>query len=109
MFPPARKSKKLSKAWKFVGFNKDKAGQFIIDHTICGLCGKLQKYRNTRHILAEHSDKWKGEDESTLKNTRMDNFYLAQPLCTSILRIILSRKLYKEKKAETIEELKNVE
>ena len=79
LFLPARKSKKPSKAWEFGGFNKDKAGQLIKDHTICGLCGKLQKYRNTRHILAEHSDKWKGEDESTLKNTRMDDFYLAQP------------------------------
>ena len=42
----------------------------------------MENLKNTgthQHILAEHSDKWKGEDESTLKNTRMDDFYLAQP------------------------------
>ena len=77
MFPPARKSKKPSKAWEFGGFKKDKAGQLIKDHTVY-----VENFKNTgthRHILAEHSNKWKGEDESTLKNTRMDDFYLAQP------------------------------
>ena len=41
-----------------------------------------ENFKNTgthRHILAEHSNKWKGEANQLLKNTRMEDFYLAQP------------------------------
>ena len=83
LFPPARKSKKPRKTREFGGFRKDQAGQLITDHTICSISGKPQKYRNTptnlqQHILAGHPDQWRGENETNLKETKMDDFYLPQ-------------------------------
>ena len=84
LFPPARKSSKSSKAWEFGGFLKDKTGQLITDQTICGLCGKVQKYRNTptnlqQHVQAEHADEWNGEQKTSLKETKLEDFFLTKP------------------------------
>lgn len=59
LFPPSRKIAKPSKAWKFGGFRKTPAGFLVLDETICSLCGRKQKYRNsptnlTQHLTAEH-------------------------------------------------------
>ena len=54
LFPPARKHSNPAKAWKFGGFLKDKTGQLIIDKTMCGICGKEQKYCNTPSNLTQH-------------------------------------------------------
>ena len=58
LFPPSAKSR--SKAWMFGGFRKDSAGQLILKETVCGICGKIQKYRNSptnldQHIQSMHS------------------------------------------------------
>ena len=52
LFPPSAKSR--SKAWLFGGFRKDLAGQLILKETICGICGKALKYRNSPSNLDQH-------------------------------------------------------
>ena len=52
LWPPSNKTK--SRAWNFGGFFRDKTGQLILDNTICGFCGKSQKYRNTPTNLTQH-------------------------------------------------------
>ena len=47
LFPPRRKSSKPSKAWTYGGFRKGRDGFLILEKTVCGICGKEQKYRNT--------------------------------------------------------------
>ena len=75
MFPPARKSIKSSKAWEFC-----KTGQLKAEQSVYGLCGKAQKYKNTptnlqQHVKAEHS----GEKKTSLKETKLDNYFLTKP------------------------------
>ena len=68
LFPPGPKCK--SKAWLFGGFVKDFAGNLVTSETICGICGKKQKYRNTptnldQHLQANHSFQY---DTANVKN-----------------------------------------
>ena len=68
LFPPGPKCK--SKAWLFGGFVKDFAGNLVTTETICGICGKKQKYRNTptnldQHLQASHSFQY---DTANVKN-----------------------------------------
>ena len=71
LFPPSAKSR--SKAWMFGGFRKDSAGQLILKETVCGICGKIQKYRNSptnldQHIQSMHSLHYsRVEDQEGLK------------------------------------------
>ena len=58
LFPPGAKCK--SRVWLFGGFVKDSAGKLVTEETICGICGKRQKYRNTptnlhQHLQSNHS------------------------------------------------------
>ena len=80
LFPPSAKS--TSKAWLFGGFRKDSAGQLILKETICGICGKIQKYRNSpsnldQHIQAMHSLHYKGveDQEGTKKETSIADYF----------------------------------
>ena len=81
MFPPNRQSSKSSRAWNFGGFRKDKSKQLVKDVTICGICGKNQKYRNTptnlqQHVEAEHPNEWnEGVNNSKLKDTTVKDFF----------------------------------
>ena len=52
LFPPSVKCK--SRAWMFGGFVKDSSGQLLTKETICGICGKRQKYRNSPTNLDQH-------------------------------------------------------
>ena len=54
LFPPRRKSSKPSKAWTYGGFRKGRDGFLIMEKTVCGICGKEQKYRNTPTNLTQH-------------------------------------------------------
>ena len=83
LFPPARKSLKSSKAWEFGRFLKDKTGQLRTEQTVCSLCGKVQKYRNTptnlqQHVQAEHSEEWSGEQKTSLKETKLEHYFLTK-------------------------------
>ena len=42
--PPRRKTINPSRVWKFGGFLKDKRGNLLTSHTVCGLCGIEIKY-----------------------------------------------------------------
>ena len=54
LFPPRRTQLNPSKAWQFGGFKKGVDGQLITDKTVCGLCGKEQKFRQTPTNLFQH-------------------------------------------------------
>ena len=54
LFPPAKRTSKSSRAWKFGGFRKDRSGVLRMEKTICSLCGKEIKYRNTPTNLTQH-------------------------------------------------------
>ena len=80
LFPPSAKS--TSKAWLFGGFRKDSAGQLILKETICGICGKIQKYRNSpsnldQHIQAMHSFHYKSveDQEGPKKETSIADYF----------------------------------
>ena len=165
LFPPARKAVKPSRAWQFGGFKKNSAGFLLTDKTICGICGKEQRYFSTasslqNHLMAEHTGLWAGDEENNVKETTQIGDYfksktkvikypsnhpkqkkLVQTLTEWVvknkrpLRIVEDPKLvesfevaderlkvpsrkkmkieiekmYKHKKAELIEELKEVE
>ena len=73
-----------SLVWQFGGFLKDKYGQLRTEQTICSLCGKVQKYRNTptnlqQHVQSEHNDEWRGEQKTFLKETKLEDFFLTKP------------------------------
>ena len=47
LYPPSRKTKNPSEAWKFWGFKKNKLGILETAQTYCGFCGKPQSYKNS--------------------------------------------------------------
>ena len=71
LFPPGPKCK--SKAWLFGGFVKDSAGKVVTEETICGICGKRQKYRNTPTNLQQHLQTSHSFQYDTAKNVENDN------------------------------------
>ena len=81
LFRPARNSSKSSKAWE-ICLGQDKTGQLITEQTICDLCGKVQKHRNTstnlqQHVQAKHAE-WRGEQKTSLKETKLEGFFLTK-------------------------------
>ena len=56
LYPPnSRKLSNPSKVWQFGGFIKNKnTGLLLTDKTICGICGKEQRYRNSPTNLSQH-------------------------------------------------------
>ena len=87
LYPPARVSKAPSKAWKYGGFRKNKRGELVTNVTVCGLCGKEIRYKNTpthlsQHLSTFHENELAKEDEETTDQPRLD-FYVnktnAQP------------------------------
>ena len=60
LYPP--KNTAFSKAWKFGGFRKVD-GILQKSYTVCGVCGKYIKYRNSptnlhQHLQHKHSVQW---------------------------------------------------
>ena len=54
LYPPVRHSSNPSPAWKQGGFRKNHQGELVTDVTVCGICGKEIKYRNTPSHLSQH-------------------------------------------------------
>ena len=111
MFPPNRQSTKSSKAWNFGGFRKDKSKQLVKDVTICGICGKNQKYRNTptnlqQHAQAEYPNEWnEGVNNSKLKDTTVKD----NPKQTEFDKIITEWIIKSKRPLKIVEDSKLVE
>ena len=54
LYPPARKHKNQSEAWKYGGFIREKNGQLNTNAIICGECGKSFPYNSSPAPLLNH-------------------------------------------------------
>ena len=83
LYPPMLKAKSI--AWKFGGFFKEQ-GRLDLQQTVCGLCGKKQRYRQTptnlmQHVQANHVLKYTAIVEGRSKVTttsdtpKIDSFF----------------------------------
>ena len=81
MFPPQRKNSNPSKAWQFGGFRKEN-GKLNMENTVCGLCGKEFKYKNTpshlsQHLQSEHANDYASkDDQSKVAQPKMSDFFV---------------------------------
>ena len=71
LYPPMLKAKSI--AWKFGGFFKEQ-GRLDLQQTVCGLCGKKQRYRQTptnlmQHVQANHALEYTAVVEGRSNNT----------------------------------------
>ena len=67
LFPPLRKSRNASPAWKLGGFRMDATGNNLdTTCTVCGLCGLEINYKNTPSSMCQH-----------LRNRHADEFFTA--------------------------------
>ena len=81
LFPPQRKNSNPSKAWQFGGFRKEN-GKLNMENTVCGLCGKEFKYKNTpshlsQHLQSEHANDYASkDDQSKVAQPKMSDFFV---------------------------------
>ena len=81
LFPPQRKNSNPSKAWQFGGFRKEN-GKLNMENTVCGLCGKEFKYKNTpshlsQHLQSEHATDYASkDDQSKVAQPKMSDFFV---------------------------------
>ena len=73
MYPPSRKVKNSSRAWKYGGFLKDKFGTLATKNTICGLCGKSHVYKNSPSNLMRHLEEAHAEEMNEIEKNVKDN------------------------------------
>ena len=80
LFPPPRKVLNPSKAWKFGGFKKAN-GKLDMSNTVCGICGKIFKYRSTpahlsQHLQSEHLTIYTSTEVSSKAQPKMHDFFV---------------------------------
>ena len=85
LFPPSVKCK--SRAWQFGGFIQDSSGQLLTKETICGICGKRQKYRNSptnldQHVQANHTFQYDtsgaGKGKESIKEGKINDYFKSE-------------------------------
>ena len=87
LYPPnSRKLSNPSKVWQFGGFVKNKnTGLLLTDKTICGICGKEQRYRNSPTNLSQHL----ASDHAVIYS---DNISSQKEKCLQIEQFFLQKK-----------------